>query len=170
MDFNVIVGEPRHPVLSESAPSVSAPGTPARDAARTELNAVMTDPAHPVHSAWARGNMAVVDQHLKPFYEKAVAESPPGPLARESASVSTDFSGDAEAQAEIETALRAELGDTYDTTMSAMASGAKFLFDGEEGQHALTVLADRMTGLGPKAEALGVKFLADLAKLQKQGG
>jgi hypothetical protein len=28
----------------------------------------------------------------------------------------------------------------------------------------------RLTGLGPKAEALGIKFLADLSKLQTQGG
>ena len=89
-------------------------------------------------------------------------------IGAQGVSLTTDFSEDAQAQAEVETALRAELGDDYDTTMQAMASGAKYLFDGEEGQHALTWLSHRMSG-DPKAEALGIKFLADLSKLQ-QGG
>lgn len=145
------------------------PSSPALDAARAEVTEIATNSQHPMHAGYQRGDTRV-SAYIDGIYKKAIPENKPVEIGkRESASVSTDFSGDAEAQAEIETALRAELGDTYDTTMSAMASGAKFLFDGEEGQQALTALSYRLTGLGPKAEALGIKFLADLSKLQ-QGG
>jgi hypothetical protein len=50
--------------------------TPAREAARAEIHAVITDPAHPVHESWRHGNSAAVDRHLKPFYDKAAAGAP----------------------------------------------------------------------------------------------
>lgn len=146
------------------------PNTPALDAAQAEYADIMTNPQNPRHAGLHRGDPAV-SAYIDSLYKKAVPNNAPVEIGKqESVSATNDFSGDAEAQAEVETALRAEFGEAYDTTMSAMASGAKFLFEGEEGQRALSALAYRMTGLGPKAEALGVKFLADLSKLQTQGG
>ena len=147
---------------------IESPSTPALDAARAEMTDIATNPENPRHAAYHRGDSAV-SAYIDGLYKHAVPKHAKVEIGNESVSVATDFSEDAQAQAEVETALRAELGDSYDTTMTEMASGAKYLFDGEEGQHALTSLAYRLTGLGPKAEALGIKFLADLSKLQ-QGG
>jgi hypothetical protein len=150
------------------------PSSPALDAAREEYAKLIADPA----TRWDKQTNARADALYQKTLAHPAAPPPSVPvtiggnesvtIGAQGASLTTDFSGDAEAQAEVETALRAELGDSYDATMQEMASGAKYLFDGEEGQHALTWLTHRISG-DPRAEALGIKFLADLSKLQ-QGG
>ena len=145
------------------------PSSPALDAATAEYEKVMTDPTHLHYAGLRRGDKAASD-YVNGLYKKALPDNKPVEIGKEeSVSATTDFSEDAAAQAETEAGLRAEFGETYDTVMREMGAGAKFLFDGDEGQQALTALSYRLTGLGPKAEALGIKFLADLSKLQ-QGG
>ena len=101
------------------------------------------------------------------LYQRALPNNAPVPLTEEGLSVSTDSSEDDwQSQTEIETALRQEFGENYGTVMRQMSVGAQYLFQGNEGHHALMVLTERMSSLGPKREALGVKFLADLAHLQ----
>ena len=89
---------------------------------------------------------------------------------QEGVSATTDLSDEARAEIDVDVELRQAFGDRYEMTMSEMAHGAQYLFNGDEGQSSLTILSDRIAGLGPKAEVLGIKFLADLSKLQHQGG
>jgi hypothetical protein len=147
---------------------ITTPDTPALTSARQEYEKVISDPTHPHYDGLRRGDKTASD-YVDGLYRNAVPNPAPVEIRNESVSATTDFSEDAAAQAETEAGLRAEFGETYDTVMREMGAGAKFLFDGDEGQQALTALSYRLTGLGPKAEALGIKFLADLSKLQ-QGG
>lgn len=150
---------------------IETPSTPALDAATAEYEKMMTDPTHEHYHGLRRGDKAAND-YVDSLYRKALPNNAPVPLTEEGISASTASSEDDwQAQTEVETALRQEFGENYDTVMRQMSVGGKYLFDGNEGQHALMVLTDRMSALGPKGEALGVKFLADLAHLQQsQGG
>ncbi len=149
---------------------IESPSTPALAGATAEYEKVMTDPTHEHYAGLRRGDKAAND-YVDSLYRKALPNNAPVPLTDEGISASTASSEDDwQAQTEVETALRQEFGEHFDTIMSQMSVGAKYLFDGNEGQHALIVLTDRMSALGPKGEALGVKFLADLAHLQSQGG
>jgi hypothetical protein len=144
------------------------PSTPALDAARAECTDIATNPQNPRHAGYWRGEKQVMD-YLDGRYRPAVPENKPVEVRNESVSATTDFSEDTQAHADVEIALRQEFGDSYYTVMQDMTNGAQYLFNSDEGRSALTVLSDRIAGLGPKAEALGIKFLADLSKLQ-QGG
>ena len=148
---------------------IEAPNTPALAAAQAEYRDIMTNPQNPRHAGLHRGDRQV-SEYIDKLYADAVPDNKPVPIGNDGVSLTTDFSEDAQSQAEVETALRQEFGDTYDGVMRDMSAGAQYLFGDDQGQSALTVLADRITGLGPRAEALGIKFLADLATLQSQGG
>lgn len=150
---------------------IESTSTPAVNAATAEYEKMMTDPTHEHYAGLRRGDKAAND-YVDSLYRKALPNNAPVPLTDEGISASTDSTDDDwKSQSEVETALRQEFGDSYPAVMHQMSVGAKYLFDGNEGQHALMVLTDRMSALGPKGEALGVKFLADLAHLQQlQGG
>jgi hypothetical protein len=160
---------------------VEAERTPALDAATAEHEKVMTDPTHQHYDGFRRGDQAASD-YVDGLYRKILPNYAPveignvdfrrGPLTvqQEGVSTTTDLTDEARAGIDVETELRMELGAAYETTMHDMATGAQHLFAGADGEQALTVLADRVSGLGPRAELLGVRFLAELARLQSQGG
>ncbi len=53
----------------------SAPN-PAADAARAEMQAIMTDSSHPMHNAYQRGDTETWQRHIQPFYNKAAGGAP----------------------------------------------------------------------------------------------
>ena len=127
----------------ETAP----PDTPAMNAARAEATDSAINRENPRYAGYQRGDPQV-SQYLDNLYAKAVPIALP---ESEAQTFVTDLSGDEQAQAHIKIALRHEFGDSYDTVMEGMRSGTAHLFAGDEGQTALTVLAD-------------------LSKLQHKGG
>ena len=85
------------------------PSTPALIAATAEYEKVLTDPTHQHYDGLRRGDKAAND-YVDGLYRKALPNNAPVPIATESVSVTTDFSGDAQAQVEVEAALRTEFG------------------------------------------------------------
>ena len=166
MEFPIEIAESG--ILSDPAPTSPVSGHPAGADAEAEYAKMMSDPTHPHYAGLRRGDKES-EAYANGLFRKAYGTAPV-PIESDAEPVPADLSPDAQAQIECETHLRAAFGHDYDATMTAMASGAKFLFEGDEGQTALATLADRLAGLGSKAEALGVKFLADLAQLNQQGG
>lgn len=61
-------------VLSEPAPSPSAPSNPALAAARAEQTEIATNPQHPKYAGYHRGDKGVSD-YLDGLYKKAFPES-----------------------------------------------------------------------------------------------
>jgi hypothetical protein len=148
----------------------STPNSPEAQAVEKEYADIMSNPQNPRHAGLHRGDPQV-SAHIDGLYKKAFPNSAPVKIGKqEGLPATTDLTDEMRAQVDVEVELRMELGEAYDTVMQEMAHGAQYLFNGDGGQSALTVLSDRIAGLGPKAEALGVKFLADLSKLQHQGG
>jgi hypothetical protein len=170
----------------------TATQNPAAEAARAELKAIMSDPSHRLHTAWRHGDAAAVDRHLQPFYDKVAGasalvideegltvtgapSSPPTeatlhpPNAEPPAASSAE---DRAAQAEVDTMLRETLGDDYETEMRDMRIGAAHLFSIPDGQKVADAFAPLITELGPQAELLGVRFLAELGRLStaRKGG
>lgn len=150
---------------------------PAGEAARTEMQRVMTDPQHPLHGAYRRGDNAAVDKHITPFYERAYGrgqveignpvfttdpDKAPSQLQPD-ASLSRE---DRVAQTEVETMLNRTLGDDYEPEMRHMRIGANHLFSIPDGEKVLDALSPLITDLGPQVEVACIRFLAHLGRLR----
>src|SRR5262245_38865347 len=97
---------------------------PALDAARAEHHAIATDPEHPKHEGYKKGD-GIVSAYLDSLYRKAFPQTPappvlsnePPPLVPHGGvSLTTDLTGQdrlERAQADALTALKQEFGDDF---------------------------------------------------------
>ena len=145
-------------VLTESAPS-------AGDQVKSELADIMNNPQNQMHEGFKR-NDPVVNAHIDSLYRKVYGTAPA--IEDPGVTISVPMNPEAlEAKeaSEAQNRLRRELGESYEATIEGMKAGANHLFGGPDGQQLLTVFTDRLSGLGPKGEALGYRYLAELSKL-----
>ncbi len=139
--------------------------SPAGDAVRAELQDIMSNTENPKHAAYLMQDkkvMEYVDSRYKAAYGAGTVDLSDGLMAGgEERTKDTEFSSDASAT-EVQAALRQEFGTNYDAVMASAQSAVTHLFHGSAGQAALEAVSEQVVAKGPKAEALAVRFLADL--------
>ncbi len=159
--------------MNELATTDHAPS--AGEAARTEHVQIMTDPTHAMHEAYKRGEDRV-QAYIETLYRKAQSSGPAPPsqgVRTGHASLPDQPDGqrleespeERAARLELDSTLRASLGERYDSEMDAMRQGAQRLFSSPDHVKALDVLAPMISELGPQAEIAGIQFLAQLRRL-----
>ncbi|MEO7862140.1 MAG: hypothetical protein ABIU05_17270 [Nitrospirales bacterium] len=117
---------------------IESPTTPEALAVRAEHGKVMNDKTHPMHAGYMAGDKKA-QEYVDGLYGKLAQTAPAAKT--ESLVLTEDMSGDGEAHASIEIALRNEFGFEYDGVMADMQRGARHVFEGADGQEALTVLS-----------------------------
>jgi hypothetical protein len=144
--------------------------TPALDAVKTELMTISTDPLHPMHLGYHRGDRSVMD-HIDTLYKQAVPAAPPVPSFTnppEPQTGDTPEEADVRARNEVILApLKTAWGQDFDTRYAAARRQATVLF-GDGLEELFNDLGSRLRmQYGPRGETLGLKFLADLADLDQ---
>jgi hypothetical protein len=156
---------------------LTAPGStdsvnPAGVQAREELARIMSDPTHPMHAGYSRGDQQAMD-HIEKMYTKAYGG---GPAPIETGRSMTTRPGETPAQdamtredraaaGAVDDLLRQTLGTDYDTSMRDMRIGASHLFSIPDGEKTLAAFAPIITELGPLAEVRAIRFLAELGAM-----
>lgn len=142
MEMNVSIGESLG-VLTEPAPSPSAPSNPAGLQAREEYAKIISDPQHPMYEGFRRGEKSVMN-HIDTIYKKAYPDTVP----REELSMSTSEREQAGLSA---TALLPEDAQAVEALRSESEWGAQF----EEHLSAARFGSSRLTqARGAEAEDL----------------
>jgi hypothetical protein len=159
------------------APSPTDSANPAGEQVRQELSRIMSDPTHPMHEGYSRGDRQAMD-HVERMYTKAYGGgSAPGETGRsmttrpgETPEQDTTTREDRAAAGAVDAQLRLVFGDRYDSEMSSMRVASQHLFATAEGAQALAALAPLVSELGPLAEVRAIRFLAELGQLLSQKG
>lgn len=145
--------------------------TPAAEAVRAEMNDIMTNKANPLHAGyWAKGAKVLeqIDQKYAGVYGSGKVTLGEGLSVGGEAPQEGETPEAAEARARNEVILqplRQEWGEQFEANFAGARAEARELF----ADHAdlFDELGARIREAGPKAEALAVRFLADLGKLRK---
>lgn len=151
-------------------PAMETPG----EAVRTELSRIMSDPSHPMHAGFQR-NDAAVSAHIDSLYRKVYGSAPAFPDRGITVSFSTPPPSHADAESEqearhaqvqAELRLQQAMGDSFEPELRSARSMAARMFANAESLKVLDeVFAPMISELGAPAEALAVRFLADLDRL-----
>ncbi len=148
--------------ISASTPAVG------ESPATVELRSIISDPGHRLHSGLMRGDPEV-DRYLNDLYQKHHGR-PNGTPSNEAGPdpqpplLTTE---DRVAHAAYEDFLKRHFGDEHEAVMTNVNDGARTLFTTPETVKALDVFSEAITNLGPDAEILSVRFLADLGQLAR---
>lgn len=160
--------------MEEIPTLIQASPTAGNDSPLAELLKIQTDASHPMHAGFHRNDPEAIS-YIKGLYEKRYGNGAiqlgPSTAFTEPAEASTVSSPtglspeERVAQAEVDTFLRQTLGEEYDSEMRDMRMGSAHLFASPDGVKLLDHIAPVISGLGPQAEVLGIRFLAQLGRL-----
>ncbi len=145
------------------------PGSsPAGDAVRAELADIMSNKENPKHAGYLMQDkkvMEYIDSRYRGAYGAGTVDLSDGLTAGGEAQTTDTASASDASATEVQADLRQEFGTNYDAVMASAQSAVTHLFPGSAGQAALAAVSEQVVAKGPKAEALAVRFLADLDRI-----